>query len=81
MVSQLQKVIENIMVPMFPEIESVEVEQLGLGGFYRITYFMRGKLKSHQDYIKIMEETTTLYKMLSPEEKGDIIVDFKKVDD
>jgi hypothetical protein len=81
MVSQLQKVLEKIILPQFPEIGYVEVEELGLGGFYRVHYMMTREMDFRKDYVKLMEETVTLYKMLSPEERGDIIVDFKLIDD
>ena len=82
MVSQIQKVCEKIIVSQYPEIDHVEVEQLGLiGEYYRVTYYIKEDLANRKDYIKIMEDTTTMWRMLTPELRGDILVDFKHVDE
>lgn len=82
MENQLQKALEKIIVPQYSEMDHVEVEQLGSSkGFYRITYFLNTKMPLRQDYVQIMQESTTIWKMLSPEVIGDIIVDFKMVED
>jgi len=78
MVNQLQKAAEKIIIPQYSEIDHVEVEQLGkTGGFYRVTYFLKEKMPVRQDYIQINQDTVTLWRMLSPETIGDIVVDFK----
>jgi len=82
MVSQLQKVCERIIVPQYPEIDHVEVEQFGLnGGYYRVNYYMKKDFPIREDYIKIVEDTISLWRMLTPEIPGDIFIDFKNVDE
>lgn len=79
MVSQFQTVLEKIIIPQFPDIHHVEVVELPSRGFYRVTYVLNRSLDNRNNYIKLMEETTALYKMLTPDLRGDIIVEFENL--
>ena len=77
----LQKILEQLIVKKYNSLIGVDVSNFYMNeDWYRITYYFNPPLE-HKDAIEIMEETATLYKMLGPSGKGDIIVDFKKVED
>ena len=77
----LQKILEQLIVKKYNSLIGVDVSNFYMNeDWYRITYYFNPPLE-HIDAIEIMEETATLYKMLGPSGKGDIIVDFKKVED
>lgn len=71
----IQNVLDKVIVPSYPEIDSVMVLKMGLGDYYRISYILNSKI-SYESTIEIQEETAKLYKMLGPERKSDIIIDF-----
>ena len=77
---QLEKALEQIMIPRYKQIEHVSVNPIGMSeNWYKIIYYIKGKLE-HQEAIEIIEETTNIYKMMG-ERGGDIIVSFKKADE
>lgn len=67
------------MVPQYVALVDVIVTPMGLDeSWFKIVYYIQPPL-DREDAIKIMEETTTLYRMMGPK-LGDIVVTFEKLD-
>jgi len=71
----LEKMYRKVMIPQYPEIEDVHVSTMGMGFIYRVTYEVSSKIENRVAY-KIMDESTSLFKMISQDPNSDIIVDF-----
>ena len=91
MIEQIKRVMEQIIVPRYENVDYVEVYPLGSDDslvkmvypldsddrWFKIVYYFTPPLE-HKDAIEIMEETAALYKMFGFK-GGDIIVSFEKV--
>lgn len=78
-IESLQTVLDRVIKPMYPSISYVDVSVMGLGNlpFYRVIYYLNGKMETSDAY-KIMDETTSLFNMVGPEKGSDIIINFEK---
>ena len=78
-IESLQKVLDKVIKPLYPNISYIDVSIMGLGyvPFYRVTYYLNDNMDKSDAY-KIMDETTSLFNMLGPEKGSDIIVRFEK---
>lgn len=76
-IGALYKVLKQIILTKYPEIEGIKIRQMGLGNYYRVTYEIKKGTISPNQAIEIMNETVNLYKIIGVEEPTDIIVDFE----
>ena len=81
MKDQLQKVLEKIIIPHYVEVEDVYVSPIGMTDDYlQVKYFINQKMSNGKVH-DIFTETTTLWKMLSPDEKSDLFITFDNLSD
>lgn len=77
----LQKVLDELIVKRYDSIVGVDVSNFYMNeDWYRIIYYFTPPIE-RELAIEIMEETSSLYKMIGPKKDGDIIVDFKPSED
>lgn len=77
-VKSLQKVLDTIIVPMYPQINHVIVSTFGSGDlpYYRVIYILNDGLEQ-SDLNNITAETESLFKMTGPKNPTDIIIKFE----
>ena len=77
---KLKRVCESIIVPQYNELESADVRIVG-GAFdiffYEVTYYFTPPLDRYTR-INIMEETVTMFHMVSMEKGSDLTIVFKE---
>ena len=77
---QFERILEQIIIPRFEELVGVNVTSMGLDStWFKVVYYFRPPL-DRSDAITIMEETTSLYKMIGVK-GGDIIVSFERYEE
>ena len=77
---QLERILEQIIIPRYEELVGVNVTTMGLDStWFKVVYYFRPPLDG-SDAIEIMEETTSLYKMLGVK-GGDIVINFEKYEE
>lgn len=77
----LQKVLDELIVKRYDSIVGVDVSNFYMNeDWYRIIYYFAPPIE-RELAIEIMEETSSLYRMLGSKKDGDIIVDFKPSED
>lgn len=80
MIKQIERVMEQIIVPRYKSLDYVEVHPMGLDDSWaKIIYYFTPPLEQ-VDAIEIIEETSALYKMIGFK-GGDIIVAFEKIEE
>ena len=73
---KFERILEQIIIPRYKELVGVSVTTMGLDdSWFKIVYSFTPPLDK-SNAITIMEETTSLYKMLGVR-GGDIIVSFE----
>jgi len=76
-VEKLENVLSKIIIPRFKELVGLNVKHMGLDeNWFRIIYYFTPPMDT-SDAKKIMDETTSLYKMMGFGD-GDIIVTFER---
>jgi hypothetical protein len=77
---KLKRVCESIIVPQYDELDSADVRIVG-GAFevffYEITYYFNPPLDK-DTRVDIMEETITVFNMMSLEKGSDLTIVFEK---
>lgn len=77
---KLKRVCESIIVPQYNELESADVRIVG-GAFdiffYEVTYYFTPPLDK-DTRVDIMEETITMFNMVSMEKGSDLTIVFKR---
>lgn len=77
---KLKRVCESIIVPQYDELDSVDVRIVG-GAFdiffYEVTYYFKPPLDK-DTRVDIMEETITMFNMMSLEKGSDLTIVFKR---
>ena len=81
MVEQFQKVLETIIIPQFPEVSIVRVNQMGFGDFYNVRYYLNKQWDGPARPVDLMNETVALFKMMSPDKNSDIFIDMRHIDE
>lgn len=81
MVEQFKKVLESIVIPQFPEVAYVRVNQFGMGDYFRVKYYLKEKWEGTARPIDLMNETVSMYKMMSPDPNGDVFIEFYHIRD
>ena len=83
MEESLEKVIERLILPQYPLIKYFEVRPIGLGNsLIKIVFYIDVKKNTigNLEAYKIMDETTSLFKMLGPEKGSELVVTFDKAE-
>lgn len=75
-----QRLLEQVILPQYDSIKSVDVSYFTLhGGWMKVTYYYTPPFD--KNFYKVTEETASLFQMLGPEKGDDFTIDFKVIEE